>query len=198
MCRDGRSEEPLLERRAVRTLAARRKYQTALGTFLKFVQKLALLLVKDVEIDGGRVFERLLCPGSPASQWFAASCCRDGSLAVIQETFEVSSMFEGVAATHPCAHPTSNAGTSLGRHCRTTHPSQSSSYGSVHLHFADNVHASVRASGAEKEGSCPVFVYRVRSKMPNVNSATALPTRSAKRAVCKMSRNMIHAAQIAD
>ena len=34
MCRDGRSAEPLLERRAVRTLAARRNYQTALGAFL--------------------------------------------------------------------------------------------------------------------------------------------------------------------
>ena len=31
----------------------------------------------------GCVFERLLCPGIPASPWFTASCCRDGSLAVI-------------------------------------------------------------------------------------------------------------------
>ena len=41
------------------------------------------------------------------------------------------------------------------KHCNTTHPSQSSSCGSVHPHVAGNVHASVRASGIEKEGSCP-------------------------------------------
>ena len=48
MCRDGRSEELLLKRRAVRTLAARRYYQTALGSFLTFVQERTLHLV---EID---------------------------------------------------------------------------------------------------------------------------------------------------
>ena len=32
----------------------------------------------------GRVLEKLLCPGNSASPWFAASCCRDGSLATIQ------------------------------------------------------------------------------------------------------------------
>ena len=108
----------------------------------------------------GRAFQRLLCPGSSASPWSAASCCRDGSLAVIQplwvqKTSEVSSIFEGVAATHTCAHSTSNACTSVGRQCSTTHPSQSFPYGSIHPHLAGNVHASVRASGAEKEGSCP-------------------------------------------
>ena len=55
-------------------LAARRHYQIALGTFLKFVKKRALPLV-------GRcpccAVERLLCPGSSASPWFTASCCRD-------------------------------------------------------------------------------------------------------------------------
>ena len=38
MCRDGRSEESLKERTAVRTLAARRNHQTNLGKFLKFVR----------------------------------------------------------------------------------------------------------------------------------------------------------------
>ena len=38
MCRDRRSEESLLERITVRTLAARRNHQTALGKFLKFVK----------------------------------------------------------------------------------------------------------------------------------------------------------------
>ena len=51
-CREGRSEESLLERRAVRTLAARQNPQSALGKFLKFVQKGTVLLVEDVEIDG--------------------------------------------------------------------------------------------------------------------------------------------------
>ena len=31
-----------------------------------------------------RVSERLHCPGSSTSPWFTASCCRDGSLAIIQ------------------------------------------------------------------------------------------------------------------
>ena len=55
MCRDGRSEESLLGRGAARTLAARRNYQTALGSFLKFVQKRTLPLAEDVKIDGALV-----------------------------------------------------------------------------------------------------------------------------------------------
>ena len=53
--RDGRSEESLLEQRAVRTLAARRNYETAFGTFLKFAKGRALPLVEEVEIDGALV-----------------------------------------------------------------------------------------------------------------------------------------------
>ena len=107
----------------------------------------------------GRVFQRLLCPGSSPSQWFTASCCSDGSLAVLQplrlqKTSAVPSMVEGAATTHTGAHPTSNAGTSLGRHCSTTHFYQSSPCGSVHAHFAGDVHACIRAPGTEKEG-CP-------------------------------------------
>ena len=64
-------------------------------------------------------------------------------------------MFGWVATAHACRHSTSNACTSLGRHCNKTHPSPSSSYGSVHPHFDCNLHASVRASGIEKERSCP-------------------------------------------
>ena len=81
----------------------------------------------------GCVFERLLCPGSSASPWFTASCCRDGSLADIQplwvqKTSEVPPMFEGVATAHTFTHSTSNACTSLGRHCNTTRPYQSSCF----------------------------------------------------------------------
>ena len=111
MCRDGRLDESLLERRAVRTLAARRSYQTALGTFIKCVKERALPMVKDVEIDG-------------ASSWFTASCCSDGSLTVIlplwfQKNFEVPST-EGLAATrlaatHTCLH--SAAQLTLLNHC---------------------------------------------------------------------------------
>ena len=68
-------------------------------------------------------------------------------------------MFEGVATAHTCAHLTSDAGTSLGRHCSTPHSSQSSSCGSAHLHFVGNVHASVRASGIEKERSSHRFCH---------------------------------------
>ena len=165
MCRDGRSEESFLERRAVRTLAARQNYQTALGTFHKPVKERALPLVEDVEIDGALVVERLLCPGSSASPCFTASCCRDGP-----ENFRGSIDDEGVETAHTCAHSTSNACTSLGRHGNATRPCQSSSYGSVHPHLAGNPHASVRASGIEKERSCPTacatspaLVHRDRS-----------------------------------
>ena len=60
MCRDGKSRESLLERRAMRTLAAQQNYQTALGTFLKFVKKRAIPLVEDVETDGCLVAEVLM------------------------------------------------------------------------------------------------------------------------------------------
>ena len=55
MRRHGKSKKSRLERRDVRPLAARWNYQTALGTFLKFVKELTLPLVKDVEIDGALV-----------------------------------------------------------------------------------------------------------------------------------------------
>ena len=55
MCRDGKLEESLLERRAARTLAARRSHQTALGTVRKCVKDRSLRLVENVEIDGAWV-----------------------------------------------------------------------------------------------------------------------------------------------
>ena len=99
----------------------------------------------------GHVVEQLLCPGNSASPWFAASCCRDGSLAVIQqiwvlESSEVPPMSEEVAVT------------SLGRHFNTTHPSQSSPLGSVRLHFAGKVHAYVRTSDCERKYLVPPLV----------------------------------------
>ena len=143
MCRDGRSEESLLERRVVRTLAARRNYETALGTFLKFVKERALPLVEDVEIDGVLVAYSNDCfiqgvQHHHGSQLRAAlmdrwpSFSRFGS----RKTSEVPSVFDGVATVHTCAHSTSNACTCLGRHCNTTRPSQSSSSGTVHSHLA--------------------------------------------------------------
>ena len=86
--------------------------------------------------------------------WFAASCSSDGLLAVVHpqrlpKTSEVSSMLETVATAHTNAHPTSNAGTSLGRHCSTTHPSQSASHCSVDSHLAGDEHASGSASGQQ-------------------------------------------------
>ena len=79
LCRGGRSEESLLERRAVRILAARR-----MGTFLKIVKERALPLVEDVEIDSpGCAFERLLCPWSLAALGLEnfrgfIDACKDG------------------------------------------------------------------------------------------------------------------------
>ena len=75
MRRDGRSEESLLERGAVRTLAARQNHQTALGTFLKFVPEAHASSGRRRQNRRcpGRVFQRLLLSGSSASQWFTAS-----------------------------------------------------------------------------------------------------------------------------
>ena len=61
LCRDRRLEESLLERRAGRTVAARQNHQTALGKFLKFVQKSTLPLVENVEIDGALVAHSNAC-----------------------------------------------------------------------------------------------------------------------------------------
>ena len=55
LCRDGKTEESLLERRLVRTLTARRNYQTALGSLPESVQKRTPPLVEDGEIDGALV-----------------------------------------------------------------------------------------------------------------------------------------------
>ena len=52
------------------------------------------------------------------------------------------------------AHPTSNAGASLGKNCSTAHPSERSPQGNVHPHLAGGVHSPFRASGVGKEGSC--------------------------------------------
>ena len=57
MCRDEELEELLFERRAVKTLAARRIHFTAVGTLLKCVKERVLHLVGDIEI-GGRHLER--------------------------------------------------------------------------------------------------------------------------------------------
>ena len=91
---------------------------------LKWVKERVLPLFEDVKIEGALVAhsKKLLCPGILHHQ---GSCCRDGSLAVTQsiwaqKTLEVPPMSEGVASTHTCALLTWNAGTSLGRNCRTT------------------------------------------------------------------------------
>ena len=61
MCRDGRSGESLLKRRAVRTLAARRSHPTALGLFLKFGWERALHLAEDVEVGDAQVAHSIDC-----------------------------------------------------------------------------------------------------------------------------------------
>ena len=142
----------------MRTLAARRNYQTAPqvceGACAPSGRR------SRNRRSPGCLFERLLCPRISASPWFTASCCSDGSLAVfqplwLQKSSEVSSLPERVATAPAGAYPTSNAGTSLGRHCVTAHTSQTSPYGSVHPHLAGDVHLSVRASALKKKGFCP-------------------------------------------
>ena len=74
--------------------------------------------VEGVEIVGALV---AYSKDSLTLPWVAASCCRDGSLAVVEplwvlETSTLAPMSEWVATTYTCSHPTSNADTSLGRH----------------------------------------------------------------------------------
>ena len=69
----------LLQRKVVRSFAARQNHQTALGKFLNILGQR-----RQNRRYFGRVFQRLLCSGNSASYWFTALCCSDGSLAVIQ------------------------------------------------------------------------------------------------------------------
>ena len=83
----GRSfEASLLERRTVRTNTARQNHQTALGKFLKFVQKRTHPLVEDVEIDGALVAYPNDCfvQGVQHHNGSKFHRCSDGLLAVIQ------------------------------------------------------------------------------------------------------------------
>ena len=152
MWRTGKLEESLMKR-AVKTLAARRFCQTALGTLLKFVIKRVLPLVENATIDGALVAhsKTLLRPGNSASPWFAASCCRDGSLAVIQPIW-VQKTFE-----------------------------ESSPYGNVHVCLVGDVHSPVRASGFEREGfrptACaiaPMLVVVIAASETRVSTKTVL------------------------
>ena len=62
MCRDGKMEELLLERRAVKTLAARLIDQTAHGTFLKCVKERVFPLVEDVEFYSAPRAQKIALP----------------------------------------------------------------------------------------------------------------------------------------
>ena len=84
---------------------------------------------------GVGLLEQLLCSGSAASPWIAASVCCDGSLAVIQPLW---------------VHATSGDPAMNEREA----PSQSSPSVSVHPRLAGDVVASVRTSFIDKEGSC--------------------------------------------
>ena len=95
----------------------------------------------------GRLLETLLCLANSASPWFAASCCSDGSLAVIQplwlkKTSEFSSLLEKGATADAGAFPTRQCPHHSGK--ALLRP-----YGSVHSHLAGDVYASVRVSGQQ-------------------------------------------------
>ena len=126
MCRDGRLEEWLSERRAVKTFAARRNYQASLGTFFQIDKELALFSWRRRRNRRcfGCGFERLLRLGSSASPWFTVLAAVMDRWPLFSpcgpQNFEVPSMFEVVARAYTCVHPTSNACTGLGRHYNTT------------------------------------------------------------------------------
>ena len=126
------------------------------GKFLKFVQKRTLLLVQDVVIDGALVALSNDCSvGSSASPWVTASCCVDGSSAVIQPLWftklpRSSSMLERETA-HAGAYPSSNASTCLGdTAAQLTLRNQPLMAAFMLISLV-----TVRTSGVEKERSCP-------------------------------------------
>ena len=124
MCQDGKLEESLT-RRAVSSTAesSNRSWQVP-------------PVCKESRVPPGRtrqsercpscVFERLLSLGISTSRWFTASCCRDGSLAVIQPPW--------VQAT----------------------AEESSSCGSVRPLACEQRTYAIKIAGKEKEGSCPI------------------------------------------
>ena len=77
MCRDGKLKDSLQKKRAVRALAARVP-QVWKGARTHPGRR------RRSQRCPSRVAERLLCLGTSTSPRFTASCCRDGSLAVIQ------------------------------------------------------------------------------------------------------------------
>ena len=81
--RSGHLEGSLLERKVVRTLAARWSYQVALGTFLKGVSEHLLSSKTSKSTVRWSPTRTIALSREFSITMFEASCCRDGSLAVI-------------------------------------------------------------------------------------------------------------------
>ena len=71
------------------------------------------------------------------------------SFSCFHPTSENSSMIQRMATAHVGADPSINADI-----WRRQHPSQPTSHSSFHSHLVGDLHAYVRASGIEKDGSC--------------------------------------------
>ena len=108
----------------------------------------------------GCVVERFLCPLSSASPWFTASCCRNGSLAVIQPLWtrklpRCHRCLKGFRQFTPArtrrAMPASVWEGIATQLAHLNHPQMAAFI----LILLVKLHASVRASGIEKERSCP-------------------------------------------
>ena len=108
----------------------------------------------------GCVVERFLCPLSSASPWFTASCCRDGTLAVIQPLWtrklpRFHQCLKGFRQFTPArtrrAMPASVWEGIATQLAHINHPHMAAFI----LILLVKLHASVRASGIEKERSCP-------------------------------------------
>ena len=76
-----------LRQKLMKGPAARQNRQTVFGRFLRYVMKHAFYLIGNVKVN----------VGFPASPRFTASCCSDGSLAVIQPLWLHRSLRTGLA-----------------------------------------------------------------------------------------------------
>ena len=164
MCRDGRSED-----------AARRNYQTALGTLLIFFKDHALPLVEDVEIDGALVACSNHCfvqgvQHHHGSQLLTAvmvrwpSFSRFGSRVLLRFHRCLKEWRQLTPARTRRAMP-APVWEGIAAHLALLNHL----HNSVHSHPAGDLHAAVRASSIEKERSCltacatsPVLVDRDR------------------------------------
>ena len=157
---------------------------SAWSVSLKFVRQRALLLVGDGEINWALVAYSI--EGFVKEFSITASCCGDGSLAVIQlvgfqEASEVSLMLEGVARICASSDSSNHAGSCLGRDRSTVHHPQASSHGGfVFISVATYVRSSDLVALRKKDIVLPLspmlYCWSIVIAASETGVSTSTPT----------------------